>query len=206
MTGSPSMASRISSKSSRCSSSRAASAASSSSGVSARIMRWASGSLSPRNMCSVRHSPIPSAPYSRARAASGPLSALARTPMRPRRMSSAHPRMVANSGGGTAGASSSWPSMTSPEVPSTDSHSPSRTVVVPVVKWRRSTVIDPAPTTAGMPQPRATTAAWLTRPPWLVSTASAACMPATSSGEVSVRTSTAFSPRATAATTSAASK
>ena len=37
---------------------------------------------SPRNMCSVRHRPMPSAPYSRARAASGPLSALARTPSR----------------------------------------------------------------------------------------------------------------------------
>ena len=96
--------------------------------------------------------------------------------------------------------------MTSPEVPSTESQSPSCTVTSPVVKWWRSTVMEPAPTTAGMPQPRATTAAWLTNPPWLVSTASAACMPATSSGEVSVRTSTAFSPRATAATTSAAAK
>ena len=34
-------------------------------------------------MCSVRHSPMPSAPKSRARAASAPVSALARTPRRP---------------------------------------------------------------------------------------------------------------------------
>ena len=80
MTGRPSIASRISSKSDRCTSSSSASAARSASGVSARIMRCTTGSRSPRNMCSVRHRPMPSAPNSRARAASGPLSALARTP------------------------------------------------------------------------------------------------------------------------------
>ena len=39
---------------------------------------------SPRNMCSVRHSPMPSAPIRRARAASSAVSALARTPSRRR--------------------------------------------------------------------------------------------------------------------------
>ena len=52
-----------------------------------------------------------------------------------------------------------------------------------------------APTTAGLPQPRATTAAWLTSPPRAVRIPSAASMPCTSSGEVSLRTRTTFSPR-----------
>ena len=61
-----------------------------------------------------------------------------------------------------------------------------------------------APTTAGLPQPRATTAAWLTRPPRAVRMPSAASMPWTSSGEVSLRTSTTFSPRSAAAWASSA--
>ena len=58
-----------------------------------------------------------------------------------------------------------WPTTTIPVVPSSDSQSPSATVTSPTVTlWaviRRAS----APTTAGLPQPRATTAAWLTRPP-----------------------------------------
>ena len=45
-----------------------------------------------------------------------------------------------------------------------------------------------APTTAGMPQPRATTAAWLARPPREVRMPAARAIPWTSSGEVSART------------------
>ena len=56
-----------------------------------------------------------------------------------------------------------------------------------------------APTTAGLPQPRATTAAWLTRPPRAVRMPSAASMPCTSSGEVSLRTRITCSPRSAAA-------
>ena len=52
-----------------------------------------------------------------------------------------------------------------------------------------------APTTAGIPHPRATTAAWLTSPPRAVRMPSATCMPWTSSGEVSLRTRITFSPR-----------
>ena len=48
-------------------------------------------------MCSVRHKPIPSAPYSRALAASSPVSAFARTASLPLRISSAHLRIVSNS-------------------------------------------------------------------------------------------------------------
>ena len=67
----------------------------------ARIMRRTIGSRSSaRNMCSVRHSPIPSAPKRRALAASGPLSALARTASCPLRTLSAQPRMTSNSAGG----------------------------------------------------------------------------------------------------------
>ena len=46
----------------------------------------------------------------------------------------------------------------------------------------------PRPTTAGMPQPRATTAAWLARPPRDVRMPAARAMPWTSSGDVSART------------------
>ena len=63
-----------------------------------------------------------------------------------------------------------------------------------------------APTTAGLPQPRATTAAWLTSPPREVRMPSAAIMPCTSSGEVSLRTRMTFSPRPAAAAASSAVK
>ena len=50
------------------------------------------------------------------------------------------------------------------------------------------TSIPAAPTTAGMPQPRATTAAWLARPPREVRIPAARAIPWTSSGDVSART------------------
>ena len=72
---------------------------------SARIISWTTGSRSsPKNMCSVRQRPMPSAPNSRARAASAGLSAFARTFSR--RSSSAQPRIVWKSSfscGGTSG-------------------------------------------------------------------------------------------------------
>ena len=51
-----------------------------------------------------------------------------------------------------------------------------------------------APATHGLPMPRATTAACDVRPPRDVSTPSAAIMPCTSSGFVSIRTRMTFSP------------
>ena len=48
-------------------------------------------------MCSVRHSPMPSAPRSRALLASSPVSALVRTASLPLRTASAHFRIVVNS-------------------------------------------------------------------------------------------------------------
>ena len=75
-----------------------------------------------------------------------------------------------------------------------ESQSPSATVTAPTVKVFPSMRTFSAPTTAGLPQPRATTAAWDTRPPRAVRIPSEASMPWTSSGEVSVRTRMTFSP------------
>ena len=149
---------------------------------------------------------MPSAPSLRALAASSPVSALARTASLPRRMSSAHDSTVSNSRVGLAAVSGTSPDTTIPAPPSSETKSPSRSVTPPAVTvWspRRSTS---APTTAGLPQPRATTAAWLTRPPRAVRMPSEASMPCTSSGEVSLRTKTTFSPRAAAAAASSAVK
>ena len=79
VTGSPSIASRIPRKSSRCSGSSSASAASCRPRPRRRSGSPRAARRSPRNMCSVRHSPMPSAPNRRARAASSGVSALART-------------------------------------------------------------------------------------------------------------------------------
>ena len=60
--------------------------------------------------------------------------------------------------------------------------------VPPIVTIPSPSTTSDAPTTAGIPQPRATTAAWLTNPPVLVRIPAARLMPWTSSGEVSART------------------
>ena len=62
------------------------------------------------------------------------------------------------------------------------------------------------PTTQHLPQPRATTAAWLVLPPVAVRMPCAACMPPTSSGEVSRRTRMTFLPSAAAFSASGALK
>ena len=68
------------------------------------------------NMCSVRQSPIPSAPNSRAFAASSGVSAFARTPSR--RSSSAQPRIVPKFSSIAGGTSGTAPMITSPVPPS----------------------------------------------------------------------------------------
>ena len=83
-TGSPSIASSNSVKSWRCIGSNAASASSRSSVVPARMTRSISVRRSPRNMCSVRHSPMPCAPRDLARIASSAVSAFARMASRRR--------------------------------------------------------------------------------------------------------------------------
>ena len=84
--------------------------------------------------------------------------------------------------------------------------SPSLTVTPLAVNDRSAIFTDSAPTTAGVPQPRATTAAWLTSPPRAVRMPSAAIIPWTSSGLVSLRTRMTFSPRSAAASASSAVK
>ncbi len=141
-----------------------------------------------KNMCSVRTRPMPSAPNSRAFAASAGVSAFARTPSD--RRSSAQPRnslkALLSSGWIVSTASSS----TSPVLPSTEMTSPSRTFTPPASNSRRSssTRTSEAPTMQGLPMPTATTAACDVRPPRAVRMPSAAYIPAMSSGEVSGRT------------------
>ena len=80
------------------------------------------------------------------------------------------------------------PAKTSPVAPSIVIVSPSARAVAPIVTVPSPRTTSEAPTTAGIPQPRATTAAWLTKPPVLVRIPTARLMPWTSSGEVSERT------------------
>ena len=157
-------------------------------------------------MCSVRHRPTPSAPSSSARAASAPVSAFARTPRCPRRISSAHPSTVANSSGVTSSVVDRSPAITSPVAPSIEMRSPSRTMMSPTENDRPSITIASAPTTAGVPHPRATIAVWLTRPPRAVSRPSAAIIPCTSAGVVSLATRITRSPRSAASAASSALK
>ena len=89
-TGNPSIASNRPAKSLRCIGSSFCSAFLRVFSSRARIIACMCGMRSSaKNMCSVRHSPMPSAPNSRACFASRGMSALARTPNLPRN-SSAH--------------------------------------------------------------------------------------------------------------------
>ena len=155
-------------------------------------------------MCSVRHRPMPSAPFARARCASSGVSAFAHTCNR--RTPSAQPSSVFNSASssGLGATASTSPTNISPVAPSRLMTSPSemdfpRAVARPSDSKRNSS----HPTTHGLPSPRVTTAAWLVIPPRLVSTPSDLMMPCTSSGLVSWRTRiTRWPPSAIAATRS----
>ena len=167
--------------------------------------RWAASSAmimlctigrrsSPWNMCSVRQRPMPSAPNSRARAASSGVSALARTDRV--RARSAHPRIVTSDGllgsGGSSGAS---PAKTVPLVPSIVTRSPSRNTCGPIEMEPSSAKrMAVTPQTAGLPMPTATMAAWLVLPPRAVRMPWAATIPWKSSGVVSSRTRITGSP------------
>ena len=145
-------------------------------------------------MCSVRQSPIPSAPNSRALAASSGLSAFART--RSRRIPSAHSSTAEKSSLICGGTSGTEPTITSPVPPSIVIMSPSRS------SWprsravfaRTSTCSASQPVTQGVPIPRATTAACEVRPPWAVRIPAACTIPWKSSGVVSQRTRITLSP------------
>ncbi len=80
VTGSPSMARKMPSKSRSWKVRSIASDSARALSSPARIMRWTIGSRSSAwNMCSVRQRPMPSAPNSRARTASSGVSAFVRT-------------------------------------------------------------------------------------------------------------------------------
>ena len=112
-----------------------------------------------KNMCSVRTRPMPTAPNSRALAASAGVSALARTVVVAR--SCAQPRIFRNSSESLGSTSGRAPMITSPVAPFSVITWPSRTTARPARKRCRSssTTTSPAPTTQHLPQPRATTAA-----------------------------------------------
>ena len=88
------------------------------------------------------------------------------------------------------------PRAISPVVPEMEMMSPSLTTTSPARNSLafRSILTASAPQMAGVPMPRATTAAWLTSPPREVRMPSAAIMPWRSSGLVSGRTRMTFSP------------
>ena len=207
VTGSPDMARKMPSKSSRWKGSSLARCCLRSSSVSAMIMARTCGSRSCcMNMCSVRHSPMPWAPNSRACLASSGVSALVRTPRR--RTSSAQARTVFTFSSMAAGDSAAWPKITLPLAPSMEIQSPSLTTTSPTVNLRASTSTfrSWAPAMQGLPIPRATTAAWEVMPPWLVMTPWALISPWISSGLVSQRTRMTLSPREPFSSASFASK
>mmetsp|Transcript_17127 Transcript_17127/g.40886 ORF Transcript_17127/g.40886 Transcript_17127/m.40886 type:complete len:379 (+) Transcript_17127:738-1874(+) len=201
VTGSPSIAAKMPSKSSRWKPwiSRSASALPGAPSSCAAIMRRTAAmrSFEEKNMCSVRTSPTPVAPFLRATSQSSGVSALAYTSIDRNR--STHSMNLPTSPDSTVGGTSSFfPRTTSPVVPLSDTQSPSRNTS-PVD--RTVTVLDATstcsashPHTHGLPQPRATTAAWDVIPPRLVRMPAAAHIPPTSSGVVSGRVSSTDSP------------
>mmetsp|Transcript_13827 Transcript_13827/g.58124 ORF Transcript_13827/g.58124 Transcript_13827/m.58124 type:complete len:266 (-) Transcript_13827:1074-1871(-) len=148
----------------------------------------------PKNMCSVRTRPIPSAPFSRATAASSGVSAFASTFRR--RSASTQDMNKPRSPEMAGGASSAAPRITSPVEPLRDTQSPSCSLTPPSDNHRfsSSTTSSAHPETHVLPQPRATTAACEVMPPRAVRMPSAAFIPPTSSGEVSTRTKMHFLP------------
>ena len=134
---------------------------------------------------------MPSAPERRARRAPSPSSALAHTPSRPARSSSAQPSSSSSSAGTSVATGRAPPTDTAPVEPSIEMRSPSRTTVPSAaVNESASTRSVSAPHTAGRPRPRAMIAAWLEIPPLEVSTPATRASAATSAGPVSVLTST----------------
>ena len=139
-------------------------------------------------MCSVRHSPIPSAPKARATRASRGVSALARTLSR--RTASAQDMKTPNAPVIAGAISGAFPRITSPVVPFSEMKSPSRTTLPPTMNRFvvSSTSIASHPATHVFPIWRATTAAWDVIPPFAVRIPRATSIPWMSSGLVSLRT------------------
>ena len=126
------MAVKMPSKSSRCMGLSLARAWRRPASSSARIIsRTATMRSASKNMCSVRHRPMPSAPNLRATSESCGVSALVRTASR--RLSSAQLITVSNAGEKLGSTVGTWPSMTWPEDPSREIQSPFLTVLLPAV-------------------------------------------------------------------------
>ena len=130
-----------------------------------------------KNICSVLHKPIPSAPNSKAVFTSIGVSAfdLIFNDL----IWSAHSinsEKSLESSGIIVGTS---PLITSPKLPSMVITSPECTVTSPTenILFSWSIKISPAPATHALPIPLATTAAWLVMPPLLVNIPFAACIP-----------------------------
>ena len=119
----------------------------------------------PMNMCSVLQSPTPFAPKSLARFASSGVSAFVQTCNFA--FSSAHARIFLKSSVNVASTIFASPAMKSPVVPSTVTQSPFLKTLLPTVRVSllRSISAAAQPQTAGLPIPRATTAACDVIPP-----------------------------------------
>ena len=127
-------------KSSRWNGSRRASAARRpASSLAMIICRTAPMRFGSKNICSVRHRPMPSAPNLRAVSASSGVSALARTPMRRALSAQLHQR-ARNRPTSPARPSATVPMNTSPVAPSSVIVSPARTVL-PAGRQRLRVVI-----------------------------------------------------------------
>ena len=197
-TGFPSIIWKSSVKSARCIGSKRSSEVARSTSFSAKIIsRMTDRRSASKNICSLRHNPMPSAWKFLAVCASRGVSAFARMPIS--RNSSAQVKSVVTASSKPASTVSTCPTRTSPNVPSTVIISPSRRIWLPrpiTVQSCPLILISVAPTTHGRPSPLPITAAWLVTPPRSVRTATAACIPRISSGPVSRRTKTAASSRA----------
>ena len=147
VTGRPLMISNSSTKSARCIGNSLATAARRDFSSSARIIsRTAWMRSSSKNICSVRHSPMPSAPNLTATRASAGVSALARTPSL--RTLSAQPISVANSPDSCGSIIATLPASTWPVEPSTVMKSPCLKVCPPAVMVRLG-IVDPHRAGAG---------------------------------------------------------
>ena len=133
--------------------------------------------LGSKNICSVRHRPMPSAPNSRAVRRSLTVSALVRTGAGDARVGALHQRAeIADQLGldgrhlaqhHLAGGAVEGDDLALLDLAAGDAHQPA-----PIVDGERAGAAD-----AGRPMPRATTAAWLVMPPRAVRMPQAACMP-----------------------------
>ncbi len=111
------------------------------------------GRRSPRNMCSVLHNPIPSAPASALSVASSRVSAFARTPIRLCRAWSHQSKSVVSSEGVSASEMCIFPAWTSPVVPLIEISDPSLIVTPPMSIDDSVTFSSAMPHTAGNPKP-----------------------------------------------------